>query len=260
MHRRIPLVIAVAMLSFALAGCESKGDKAGARLAVEKTAKTAETRAPATQAAPGRVFGAKSLAYGKEHFRHGRFEESLRDFSAAIWINPGYDSAYVYQGMALTKLKRPAEALPSLDKAIELAKKGRGANSEWLAWPHYQKGVALLELRQVDAAFAELDASIRLKPLPGALAARGNAYLMQGQSKSRAGDMQSARQYFLAAGADVDRGISMSGDNGRLWSLKSSVHFMLDEASQACKAARKACELGNCGMIEEFSECKEGGS
>ena len=54
--------------------------------------------------------------------------------------------------MALTMLKRPAEASPSLDKAIELAKKGRGANSEWLAWPHYQKGVALLELRQVDEA------------------------------------------------------------------------------------------------------------
>ncbi len=196
---------------------------------------------------------------GQKHFGQKRFEAALKEFSAAIDIAPGFDSAYLYQGMALTRLKRPAEALASFDKAIEAAKKRRGANSEWLAWPHYRKGMALLGLRQVDEAFAELDESIRLKPGPGALAARGNAYFVQGQLKSRAGDQVSARQHFLAAGADVDRGLSMSGENVQLWSMKSGVHFMLDETPQACKAARKACELGNCGIVKDFPECKEDG-
>lgn len=200
------------------------------------------------------------FAAGRKLLRQKRFEEALKEFATAIEIAPGFDSAHIFQGMALIRLNRPAEALTSFDKAIEAAIKRRGAKSEWLALPHYRKAMALLELGRVDEALAELDDSIRLKPGVSALAARGNTYFVQGQLKSRAGDQQAARQYFLAAGADVDRGISMSGKNRQLWSMKSGVHFMLGETPQACEAARRACELGNCGIVEDFPECKKGGS
>lgn len=200
------------------------------------------------------------FAAGRKLLQQKRFEEALKEFATAIEIAPGFDSAHIFQGMALIRLSRPAEALTSFDKAIEAALKRRGAKSEWLALPHYRKAMALLELDRVDEALTELDESIRLKPGASALAARGNTYFVQGQLKSRAGDQQAARQLFLAAGADVDRGISMSGKNRQLWSMKSGVHFMLGETPQACEAARRACELGNCGIVEDFPECKKGGS
>ncbi len=200
------------------------------------------------------------FAAGRKHFQRKRFEEALKEFATAIEIAPGFDSAHVFRGMTLIRLSRPAEALPYFDNAIKAAMKRRGANSEWLALPHYHKAMALLELNRIDEAFAELDESIRIKPRPSTLAARGNAYFVLGQSKSRAGDQQAARQYFIAAGADVDRGLSMSGKNVQLWSMKSGVHFMLGEMPRACKAARLACELGNCGIVEDFPECKKGGS
>ncbi len=200
------------------------------------------------------------FAAGRRHFRDKRVEQSLKEFSTAIEIAPGFDSAHVYQGMALLRLKRPQEALSSFDNAIKAAIKRRGANAEWLSWPHFQKGRALMDLEKIDLALAELGESIRLKPSASVLATRGNIYFVQGQLQRQAGDTEAARQLFLAADADVDRGLSLKGDNVQLWAMKSGVHFMLGETPQACKAARKACELGNCAIVKDFPECKKGGS
>ena len=37
--------------------------------------------------------------------------------------------------------------------------------------------------------------------------------------------------------------------------MKAGVHFMLGEQAPACEAARRACELGNCSIAEQFTDC-----
>ncbi len=196
---------------------------------------------------------------GRKFFEQRRMFEALDEFTAAVSIAPGFDTAYVYRAMTLTRLDRQREALAEFDKAMAAAKARRGADTNWLWWPHYQKAVALIALRLDDDALWELDESLRLKPTAGAFAARGNIFFLQGQSLASSGNANGARQYYMAAGADVRKGLRLKPDHVSLWSMKSGLHFMLGEQQQACEAARKACELGNCGIVEEYTECKVGG-
>lgn len=198
------------------------------------------------------------FAVARKLFETERYAEALGAFDETLRIAPGLDSAHVFRGLTLLRLNRPRDALDAFDRAITLGRQNRGVASEWLSWPLYNKGLALLASGDAAAAKTALDESINLKPTPGALLARANLSFTQGQALGRKDDWDAAEPYFLAAKADADAGIALAPRNAGLWSTRSAVQIMLNQHQEACAAARKACELGNCAILQQFPQCKAG--
>lgn len=196
------------------------------------------------------------FAAAQKLLKEGRYADALTTFDETLRIAPGLDSAHVFRGLTLLRLNRPREALGAFDRAIMLGRQNRGGASEWLSWPLYNKGLALLARGEAIAAKTALDESIRLKPTPGALLARGNLSFTQGQVLGQKGDWNAAEPYFLAAKADADAGIALAPRNAGLWSTRSASQIMLNQPQEACVAARKACEFGNCAILKQVPQCK----
>lgn len=198
------------------------------------------------------------FAAARKLFDAQRYADALAAFDETLRIAPELDVAHVFRGLTLLRLDRPKEATAAFDRALALGRRNRGADSPWLSWPLYNRGLALLATGDAAAGKAALDQSIALKPSPGALLARANLSFTQGQALGRNGDWTAAEPYFLAAGADADAGIGLAPRNAGLWSTRSAVRIMLNQHQEACVDARKACELGNCAIVEQFPQCRAG--
>jgi len=206
---------------------------------------------------------AKTKAFfdkGLKAYEENRMEDALQAMDEALTIAPNLDAALVVRGAALGRLKKPKAALESLDKAIRIGRNNRGVDNEWLHWPWLEKGMILLSVRNVDLARAAFDESIRTKPTVKALTARANLSFAQGQVLGNKGDWDGAAPFFKNAQADTEIGIELDPKSAKLWSIKTGTHIMLNEHEQACSAMRKACEAGNCTILEQYPQCKPGGS
>lgn len=193
-------------------------------------------------------------------FEANKMEDALQALDEALMIAPNFDSALVLRGATLGRLKKPKSALESLDKAIRIGRNNRGENDEWLSWPFMEKGIILLAARRPDLAGEAFSDSIRAKPTVKALLARANLYFAQGQALGKKDDWDGAAPFFKRAQADAEKGIEMEPKSTAFWSIKTGTHIMLNEHEQACSAMRKACDLGNCSILEQYPQCKPGGS
>jgi len=198
------------------------------------------------------------FAAAQELFEAKRYAAALTAFDETLRIAPDFDNAHVFRGLTLLRLNRPREALDAFDQAIALGRQNRGAANAWLSWPLYNRGLALLAGGESAAAKTALDESIKLKPTPAALLARANLSYAQGEALGQKGDWDAAEPYFLDTQADAVAGIALAPRNAALWSVKSASHIMLNQHQEACAAARKACEFGNCTIIEQFPQCRTG--
>lgn len=137
---------------------------------------------------------------GYVEFFEGDIESALVAFDQEIETNPGHALAHVWRGLMLISLGRPAEALPSIERAIVLSPRdvdlnvfyrsmahaylslGRfGEATQWsrksvAQTPAYAKGYALLAVAAAldgDAATAAgaIDSFRRLQPRYGSVAA-----------------------------------------------------------------------------------------
>lgn len=215
--------------------------------------------AAAKPAAEDRAAQVKAqFAAAQKLFEAEQYADALAAFDETLRIAPGLDAAHAYRGLTLLRLKRPRDALDAFDQAIALGRQNRGAASEWLSRPLYNRGLVLLAGGETAAAKAALDESIELKPTPGALLARANLSFKQGEALGQQGDWDAAEPYFLDAQADAVAGIALAPRNAGLWSTRSASQIMLNQHEEACASARKACELGNCTIVEQFPQCKAG--
>lgn len=226
--------------------------------AKRKKAEEDAQRKKAEQAAAAK---AKALfEKGAKAYKAGQMEDALQALDEALMIAPNFDSALVLRGAALGRLKKPKSALDSLDKAIMIGRNNRGANDEWLHWPWLEKGLILVAARKPGLAYEAFSESIRAKPTVKALTARANLSFAQGQALGKKDDWDGAEPFFRRAQADADKGIELEPKSINFWSIKSGTHIMLNEHEQACSAMRKACDLGNCSILEQYPQCKPGGS
>lgn len=193
-------------------------------------------------------------------FEANKMEDALQALDEALMIAPNFDSALVLRGATLGRLKKPKSALESLDKAIRIGRNTRGENDEWLSWPYMEKGLILVAARMWDLAGEAFSDSIRAKPTVKALLARANLYFARGQALGKKDDWDGAAPFFKRAQADAEKGIEIEPKSKALWSIKTGTHIMLNEHEQACSAMRKACELGNCSILEQYPQCKPDGS
>lgn len=196
----------------------------------------------------------KAYRKGINFFKKKQYAQALRLFDKAISLNRKLAVAFVYKGITLNRLRQPAEALRAIDQGIRLArvtKKGR----VWYWWPYYHRGVTLIGLKRVDQGIGALSASIALNPASKTYLMRGTAYFFRGNRTRKQVNPQAARGDWLRAKEDLNRVIQTSRKNSKVWVLKASVHLSLREMGAACIAIKKACEMGDCRLAREFTEC-----
>ncbi len=133
-------------------------------------------------ATSGDNFGKAYLWRGMENGDNDRGKDALKDFNRAITINPNLTEAYKYRGGLLGFAKQYQESVADLTKYLE-------KNPED-AEQHYNRALSLVNLQQVPLAIGDLNKTLELKPdFARAYRARGNAYLMQGDSVKGKADL-----------------------------------------------------------------------
>jgi tetratricopeptide (TPR) repeat protein len=153
------------------------------------------------------------------------------------------------RGRELHLAGRHAEALLDFDRAIAL--------NPALDAAYYLKGKALMAIQRPADAIVQFDRTIALHSSADAYVARAEARMSRAQAlrsreKHGEADAQSSR-----VGADLDEAVKLNPNSTRAWSLKAGNHLIRGEQEQGCLAAKQACILGDCRVIEEFSECTE---
>jgi tetratricopeptide (TPR) repeat protein len=89
--------------------------------------------------------------------RTGRFDQAVGDFDAALKIDPRLGEAYLNRGNSRFLQKRMADAKTDYDKAIEL-------ESRDLHAAYFNRGLVHEVLQDSDAARADFEAALRIKP------------------------------------------------------------------------------------------------
>ena len=116
-------------------------------------------------------------------------------------VDPSGESAaeLFVKGMALVEENKERQALPFLDRAIELEPN----NADFLAW----RGYAYYEVRQYKKALADLDAALRIEPSDGlTLADRGWTNFELGNIDQAYSDFTQAIK-LLPGGTDAKEGL-----------------------------------------------------
>ncbi|MGP6220751.1 tetratricopeptide repeat protein [Caldiplasma sukawensis] len=96
------------------------------------------------------------VSKGLDLLESGRYEEAIKEFNAAIELNPKDPDYHNNKGIALESLGRYEEAIKEYNAAIELNPK----------YPDYHnnKGIALFKSGRYEEAIKEFDAAIELDP------------------------------------------------------------------------------------------------
>lgn len=100
--------------------------------------------------------GSKEFQAGVTAFNAGQFEQAATQFQAAIAQAPSVPALHVNLAMAYFRLKRPADAVASLEQAAAL-----GPNEVTI---QYQLGSAYVDLQAYDKAAAALEKGLATKP------------------------------------------------------------------------------------------------
>jgi FKBP-type peptidyl-prolyl cis-trans isomerase len=135
--------------------------------AAEKTQPEA-AKAPSAPAAEQPEYSRgneKSAGYpheqrGDEYRAQRNIPEAIKEYDAALAKDPKAVTVYVKKGMLLYSTGTPLDAVPLMDKAIELNNRGK----TWAWWPLYHKGVAYGISGNMEEAIKYFDESVKLKP------------------------------------------------------------------------------------------------
>lgn len=191
-------------------------------------AQTAEDAAKGNEKSPAY----KNEQRADELFKSRSFQDAHKELDAALALDPKSPTLHVKKAILLYSTGKPQEALPLLDKALELNQRGK----TWAWWPLYNKGVALGISGDMEGAVQNLDASIALNPTFENLFGRATAYLYQEKFDQSLADARAAQKY-KPGDAALPRLI------GQLEERIAGVKF-LDEM-----AAKKGAEKTASGLI-----------
>jgi Flp pilus assembly protein TadD len=195
--------------------------------------------------------------------KKGKIEEAIEHYNKAIRLAPEYDNAYKNRGIAYTKLGRYQLAIEDYNKAIHL----KPDNAD----VYYNRGVAYTKLGQYQMAIEDYSKAIHLKPDDAAAYNnRGAIYIKFGQYQMAIEDFNNAirlkiddadaynnrgtiytkfGQYQLAI-EDFNNAIRLKPDDADTYFNRGFVYFHQGNNISGCEDAKKACDLGNCKILE----------
>jgi Tfp pilus assembly protein PilF len=165
---------------------------------------------------------------GVTFFKEGKIREALFHFDQVIKINPSYLS-YNSRGEIFAREGRYREALEDFNRAIAL----NFSNADG----YYNRGLTYSTINQYQLALADFDKAISLN------GEHVLAYNNRGIVYARLNQLQQAIKDFTQA-------ISINPDYVQAYTNRSIAHLSQGMKEQGCSDAQKACELGNCKIIE----------
>ena len=160
----------------------------------------------------------------------GNYRQAIEDFNRVIEIKPDHAAAYINRGFAYNGLGNYKQAIEDLNRAIEI-KPG-------IVDAYFNRGKAYNGLGNYRQAIEDLNRAIKIKPVSAdAYFSRSIAYKSLGNYGQAIEDLNRVIEIKPGlAEADINRGITFylsQGDN-----------------ISSCHDAKKACELGNCKLLE----------
>ena len=165
---------------------------------------------------------------GTSFFKEGKVVEAIDQFNEAIKINPNYLS-YNSRGDIYARAGRYQQALDDFNKAISL--NIRDANG------YYNRALIYDTIGQYKLAIADFDKAISLK------SDNVNAYNNKGIVYAKLGQQQPAIDNFTKA-------IFINPDYTHAYNNRGIAYFSQGKNEQGCSDVKKACELGNCKILE----------
>jgi tetratricopeptide (TPR) repeat protein len=183
--------------------------------AITKYTAALRTRLPSCQ---------RSYAYLNRGFAYNnkwRFDDAIRDFTAAIGLNPKIPEAYADRGAAYRYKGELEQAMVDLNKAIELDPNSPTA--------YFNRGLVFLNKHQWDQAIADFGEAVRCDP------ANADALVNRGICYANKTDYDHAL-------ASFDGAISIDSRNARAYSERADIYLRKNEwekSSRDSAAARR---------------------
>ncbi|HLF94819.1 MAG TPA: tetratricopeptide repeat protein, partial [Planctomycetota bacterium] len=158
--------------------------RAGVRNAMQDREGAIRDYDEAVRASPG--FAEAYLHRGSLHYGFGRAGPAFEDFDRLIRMKALLPGAYNGRGRVLAELMgKPAEALPDLDRAVELMPEG-------YILPWMARAKAHLQLRQYDRAIADATKALAIHRWADVYATRGLAREGKGDRAGAVEDLETA--------------------------------------------------------------------
>jgi len=166
---------------------------------------------------------------GAAYAELGLYEQAIEYLNKAILLNRNYDSAYYNRGTVYGQLGQYQRTIDDCNEAIRLKPDYINA--------YNNRGNAYAGLGLYDLAIENYSETIRLMPdyIP-VYVNRGDVYAKTAQYKK--------------AIEDYSKAIYLKPDYLRALIKRANVYLKLDNENFACLDARRACELGNCKILE----------
>jgi tetratricopeptide (TPR) repeat protein len=171
------------------------------------------------------IYNNRGLAYSAL----GNYGQAIDDYSRAIEINPDDAKACNNRGVAYNGLSNYRQAIEDYSRAIEI-------NPSY-ADAYNNRGTSYADLGNHRQAIEDYGRAIEIKPgYAEAYNNRGNAYNALGNHR------QAIENY--------SRAIEIKPGYADAYSNRAFVYIKQGENISGCLDARKACELGNCKLLE----------
>jgi len=166
---------------------------------------------------------------GDAYIGLGQYQRAIEDYNEAIRLKPDDSYAYFFRGFACAGLGQHQQAIENYSEAIRL-----GLND---AISYSSRGKSHNAMKQYEQAIADLNKAIQLDPnFPGSYRHRGNTYRNLGQ--------------YQQAIKDFNEAIRLKADYVEAYNDRGQVYLSRNNKHLGCNDAQKACDLGNCELLE----------
>ncbi|MBN1364046.1 MAG: tetratricopeptide repeat protein [Syntrophaceae bacterium] len=162
-----------------------------------------------------------------------KITEAIGHYTEAIKLKNSYYFAYNNRGNAYAGIGKYQHAIADYDKAINL-------NSNYIQ-AYYNRGYSYNKINQYERAIEDYNKVIFMKQdYADAYNNRGNAYAKIGE--------------YQRAISDYNKAINLNPYDMQAYFNRIKVYFACGDNITGCRDARKACESGNCEILESAKE------
>jgi protein O-mannosyl-transferase len=166
---------------------------------------------------------------GAAYYGLGNYRQAIEDYGRAIEINPGYAIAFYNRGLAYNGLGNYRQAIEDYGRAIEI--------NPGYADAYHNRGIAYNSLGNYRQALEDYGRAIEINP------GYKEAYYNRGVTYNSLGNYKQAIENY-------DRAIEINPGFAGAYFNRGCVYLNQGDNISGCHDARKACELGNCKLLE----------